>query len=306
MKAVRIDEFGGPDKVHLSDIPVPQPGPGEVLVRVYAAALNPVDWMIREQIFNPPGADRVPLTLGQDFSGVVIELGPGAERWFSVGAEVLGETWGSFAEYVTAPAKHLIPKPPTLDFVVAASIPMPSLTAWQMVVDVAQAHADQRFLIHGAAGGVGSYAAQIARMRGAYVIATASPPSFAWLRKIGVNEVIDYQREPFEARVHDVDVVIDPIGGDVQERSWETLKPGGMLINLIGEIDEAAARRAGARGVAFEMRYDPDDLREIVGLIERGILLPHVAQVLSLDEARKAMELNQQGRSHGQIVLRVA
>jgi NADPH:quinone reductase-like Zn-dependent oxidoreductase len=306
MKAVRIEEFGGPDKVVLQDVPVPSPQPGEVLVRVYAAAVNPVDWMVRERIYNPPGMDHTPLTLGQDFSGVIVELGPGAETSFRIGDEVFGETWGSFAEYVTAPAKDLVLKPRDLDFVVAAAIPMPSLTAWQMVMDVARARADLRFLIHGAAGGVGSYATQFARMKGANVIATASPPSFEWLRKIGANEIIDYQRERFEERVHDVDVVIDPIGGDVQARSWQTLKRGGLLINLIGEIDEAAAARVGARAVAFEMRYVPDELREIVGLIERGIILPHISQVLSLDEARKALDLNQQGQSHGQIVLKVA
>jgi NADPH:quinone reductase-like Zn-dependent oxidoreductase len=183
---------------------------------------------------------------------------------------------------------------------------MPSLTAWQAVVDLAQTNADMRVLVHGAAGGVGSFAVQLARLKGAYVIGTASPPSFSWLRRIGVNEVIDYQHERFEDKVRDVDVVIDPLGGDVQARSWAVLKRGGLLINLVGQVDEQAAAHAGVRAVALRMRYDADELREIVGLVERGLIQPHVAKVLSLAEARTAMELNRQGQSHGQIVLKVA
>jgi NADPH:quinone reductase-like Zn-dependent oxidoreductase len=306
MRAVRIHEFGGPERVQVEEVPVPEPRPGEALVRVHAAALNPVDWMIREHIYNPAGADRVPLTLGQDFAGVIVGMGPGTMPPFTVGTEVLGEAWGSFAEYVAVPSKDLVLKPETLDFVTAAAIPMPSLTAWQMVVDTAQATSEMRFLIHGAAGGVGSYAAQFARLKGAFVVATASAPSFEWLRRIGVNEIIDYQRQRFEDEVHDIDVVIDPIGGDVQARSWRVLKPGGLLINLIGEIDEQAAARAGVRAVAFEMHYDTEELRQIVELIEAGMIEPHVSKVLSLDEARRAMDLNQHGQSHGQIVLKVA
>ncbi len=306
MKAVRIRSFGGPDTMQLEELPTPEPRAGEALVRVYAAAVNPVDWKIREHLFNPKGTDRVPLTLGQDFAGVVTELGPGAAGPLTVGSEVLGEVFGSFAEYVVAPVKHLVLKPPVLDFVTAASIPMPSLTAWQAIVEVAHAAAGMRFLIHGAAGGVGSYAAQFALLKGADVVATASAPSFAWLRSLGLKQIVDYQRERFEELVRDVDVVLDPKGGELQARSWKVLKQGGLLINLTGEVDERAAARAGVQAVAFAMRYDTDELREIVGLIARGLVRPHVAQVLSLVEARKALELNQRGQAHGQVVLKVA
>ena len=313
MRAVRIHAFGGPDTVNIEDVPTPEPRPGEVLIRVMAAALNPVDWKIREQLFNPLGADRVPLTLGQDFSGRVVALGPGAIESatdtiapLAIGSEVLGETWGSFAEYVVAPARNVVFKPPGLAHVTAASLPMPSLTAWQAVIDSARASSELRILVHGAAGGVGSFAVQLARLHGAWVIGTASPPSFDWLRRIDISEIVDYQHERFEDRVRDVDVVIDPFGGEVQARSWKVLKPGGLLINLIGQVDEAAAARAGVGALAFGMRYDTQELREIVGLVDDGLILPHVAKVLSLTEARQAMDLNQQGRSHGQIVLKVA
>lgn len=303
MKAIRIHAFGGPDRVRLEDVPLPRLGRGKALVRVRAAAVNPVDWMIREHLYNPRGADRVPLTLGQDFAGIIEKIGSGSETSLREGDAVFGEVWGSFAEYAVAPLDDLVKKPKNLDFVTAASIPMPGLTAWQMVIDTARARRGMRFLIHGAAGGVGSFAVQLARWRGAWVAATASRPSLPGLLSLGVDEVVDYERERFEDRLHDVDVVIDPIGGETQQRSWGVLKKGGMLINLLGEINEAAAKRAGVRGIDFGMEYDTADLAKLARLVSRGILQPHVTKVLPLAQARQALDLNQQGRSHGKIVL---
>jgi NADPH:quinone reductase-like Zn-dependent oxidoreductase len=305
MRAVRIQRFGSSEQVQVEDVPTPGPGAGQALVRVVAAAVNPVDWMIRERIYNPPGADRVPLTLGQDFAGVIERLGPGSSTDLREGDEVFGETWGSFAEYALVPVEHLVRKPLAIDFPTAAAIPMPALTAWQVVNDTARAANEMRFLVHGASGGVGAFAAQFARRKGALVAATASPESFPFLAELGVDPVIDYHRERFEDRVRDLDVVIDPIGGEVQARSFAVLKRGGLLVNLIGEVDEAAARRAGVRGVAFAMRYDVDDLREIAGLVEQRKVVPHLVRVMPLERAREALDLNQQHRSHGQIVLEV-
>src|SRR5205823_7910810 len=152
---------------------------------------------------------------------------------------------------------------------------------------------------HGASGGVGSFAAQFARWRGAEVAATASEPSFGFLKSIGVDPIVDYKRERFEEKVREVDAVLDPVGGDTQARSWRVLKRGGMLINLIGEIDKKAAKAAGVRAVDFGMEYDVEDLQEIAGLVEKGVIKPHISKILPLDQARQAMDLNQQGRSHG-------
>jgi NADPH:quinone reductase-like Zn-dependent oxidoreductase len=267
--------------------------------------VNPVDWMIRERIYNPEGADRVPMTLGQDFAGVIEAIGPASKTTFQEGDDVIGEVWGSFAEYALVPLKDLVRKPTALDFAVAASIPMPGLTAWQAVIDTARARPGTTFLIHGASGGVGSFAAQFVKWKGGRVVATASRPSFSYLRSIGIDDVIDYGHERFDEKLHDVDVVLDPIGGETQARSWAVLKRGGMLINLVGELDEGAAQRAGVRGVLFGMTYDTDDLETIVGLVARGVIKPHIAQVLRLEDARKALELNQHNRSHGKIVLEV-
>lgn len=306
MKAVRIHAFGGSDQVKLDEIPLPKIKAGEALVKIEAAAVNPVDWMVREKIYNPEGMDRVPLTLGQDFSGVIEMIAPGSRTPLKEGDAVFGETWGSFAEYAVVPIKDLVPKPRGISWEDAAAIPMPALTAWQMIIDVAKASRGMKFLIHGAGGGVGSFAVQFAKWKGAEVIATASRPSFAYLKSLGVDDIIDYKSEHFERMCGDLDVVIDPIGGDTQARSWQVLRKGGLLINLLGEIDEITARKAGVRGQAFGMEYDTEDLRQIAALVEQGLIKAHVAQVLPLAEARKALDLNQKNQSHGKIVLRVA
>ena len=305
MKAVRIHEFGGPERVQLEEVAIPKVTRGKALVRIRAAAVNPVDWMVREHLYNPKGADRVPLTLGQDFAGVIEKIGAGSKTSLHEGDAVFGEVFGSFAEYALVPLKDLVKKPASLDFKIAAALPMPALTAWQAIIDTAGAKPGMRFLIHGASGGVGSFAAQFARWKGAEVAATASEPSFDYLRSIGVDPVIDYKRDRFEEKLHDVDVVLDPLGGETQARSWRVLKRAGTLITLIGEIDEDAARRAGVRAIDFGMEYDVEDLEEIAGLVEGGIIKPHISKVLPLDQARQAMDLNQQGNSHGKIVLEV-
>jgi len=306
MKAVRIHEFGGPDRVQIEEVATPKVTRGKALVRIRAAAVNPVDWMVREHLYNPKGADRVPMTLGQDFAGVIEKIGSDSQTSLREGDEVFGEVFGSFAEYALVPLKDLVKKPRSLDFKIAASLPMPALTAWQAIIDTAGAKPGMRFLIHGASGGVGSFAAQFARWKDAEVAATASEPSFDFLRSIGVDPIIDYRRERFEEKLRDIDVVLDPLGGDTQARSWSVLKRGGMLINLIGEIDEEAAKRAGVRAVDFGMEYDVQDLEQIAALVESGAIRPHISKVLPLDQAKQAMDLNQQGKSHGKIVLEIA
>ena len=306
MKAARIRSFGGSEKIHLEEVATPKAKKNEALILVHAAAVNPADWMIREKLYNPEGANHVPMTLGQDFSGVIEKIGKGSRTDFKEGDAVFGEVWGSYAQQIVCPLKDLVKKPDSIDFEVAASIPMPGLTAWQMVTEKAKAVRGMKLLIHGASGGVGSFAAQFAKWKGCTVIATASPPSFDWLRQIGVDEIIDYRKERFEEKVRDVDVVIDPLGGELQDRSWQTLKKRGLLINLVGEIDHAAAKKYQVRGLEFGMRYDTGDLEQITRLIAKGIVKPHISKVLPLDQARKAMDLNQHGESHGKIILKVA
>ncbi|MGC4122275.1 MAG: NADP-dependent oxidoreductase [Myxococcales bacterium] len=303
MKAIRINEFGSSDKVQVEDLPLPEVETGFALVRIKAAGVNPVDWMVRENIYNPEGADQVPLTLGQDFAGVIEKLGDGSKTDLKPGDEVFGEVWGSFAEFARVPISDLVRKPKGLTFEVAAALPMPALTAWQSIVDTAGAKPGMRFLIHGAGGAVGSFAAQIAKYKGCWVAATASQASFPFLESCGIDLLIDYAKEDFAQKVRDCDVVLDPIGSDVLARSYQVLKKGGMLINLLGELNDAQANAAGVQGVNFGMEYDVEDLEEFAGLVEQGAIKPHVSQVMPLDQARKALDLNQNNQSHGKIVL---
>lgn len=307
MKAARIHEFGSSKKIHIENIPIPRIKKNEALIRVRAAGVNPVDWHIREHQYNPPGTQRLPQTLGQDFSGVIEKMGSGLKSSeFKVGDEVLGEVWGSFAEYVVAPIKSLVRKPKGMDFITAASIPLAGLTAWQVVVDTAKAKPGMRFLIHGASGPVGTFAVQFAKLKGAEVAATASRSNFRFLKSIGVDQLIDYRSERFEYEVSDIDVVIEHLGGDTQLRSFGVMKKGGTLINLVGEVDKRAAKKAGVRAIDFGMGYDVEELKKIVDLVAKGKIKTHVTQILPLRQVRKALDLNQQGKSHGKIVLKVA
>src|SRR5437016_8401294 len=229
MKAVRIHEFGGPERVQLEEVAIPKVTRGKALVRIRAAAVNPVDWMVREHLYNPKGADRVPLTLGQDFAGVIEKIGAGSKTSLHEGDAVFGEVFGRFAEYALAPLKDLVKKPASLDFKIAATLPMPALTAWQAIIDTAGAKPGMRFLIHGASGGVGSFAAQFARWKGAEVAATASETSLGFLKSIGADPIIDYKRERFEEKLRDVEVVLDPLRGDTQARTWTVVKRAATL-----------------------------------------------------------------------------
>jgi NADPH:quinone reductase-like Zn-dependent oxidoreductase len=303
MLAARIHQFGGPEQIKLEDTDRPVPLKGNALIRVRAAGINPVDWMIREKQFNPPGTEKLPQTLGQDFAGEIEEVN--GESEFKKGDRVLGEAWGAFAEYAVTPVKDLVRIPKQMSFETAAGIPMPALTAWQLIYRAARLSKGQKILIHGASGAVGMFAVQFAKLRGAFVIGTASRASFDHLQKIGIDEVVDYKHEHFEKLVRDVDVVIDSQGGDVQLRSFGVMRPGGLLINLIGEANEKAAQAAGVKAIDFAMEFDVDDLKEIVKLIENGKIRAEVAQVFSFDQTREAMTLNQEGKSHGKVVLRV-
>jgi NADPH:quinone reductase-like Zn-dependent oxidoreductase len=303
MKAARFNRFGGPEQVKIEDIDRPVPKMGEALVRVCAAGVNPVDWMIREKQFNPPGTEKVPQTLGQDFSGQIESIHEQSD--LKEDDRVLGQVFGAFAEFVAVPVKDLVRIPDSMTFETAASLPMPALTAWQLINRAAQVTKGQRVLIHGASGAVGSFAVQFAKLKGAYVIGTASRPSFDHLQEIGIDEVVDYNHEQFEKLVSDIDVVIDSQGGDVQRHSCEVMRKGGLLINLQGEVNEKAANAAGVRAIDFAMEYDVKDLKEIIQLVESGKVRAEIAQVFSLDQAREALNLNQEGKSHGKVVLKV-
>ncbi|MFF0424831.1 NADP-dependent oxidoreductase [Streptomyces sp. NPDC004520] len=306
MRAVVVERWGGPEQLVEREVERPEPGLNEVLVRVHAAGVNPVDWKTRA---SGGLIEWGPLpAVGWDVSGTVEAVGPGVGH-LRPGDEVYGmplfpRQAGGYAEYVVAPARHLAPKPASLSHVEAAALPLAALTAWQALVDAADVRPGERVLVHAAAGGVGHFAVQIAKARGAYVIGTASAAKHGLLRELGADEVIDYRETPFEDLVSDVDVVLDGLGGETAERSLKVLRTGGRLITLPGP-DDVPAAPDGLHAAWVMVEPDHLGLREITALVDGGALRPVVDTVLPLAEAAKAHELGELGRTTGKIVLSV-
>ena len=307
MRVVTQQEFGGPEVLRLTEAELPVPGPTEVLVRVHAAGINPVDWKSRaHEVF----LGKPPYILGWDVAGVVEEVGFGATG-FAVGDEVLGMprfpgAANAYAEYVTAPSRQLARKPAGLSFAEAAALPLAGLTAWQALVDVAGVHSGQRVLVDAAAGGVGHLAVQIAKARGAYVLGTASAGKHDFLREIGVDEPIDY-RDP-SATASDIDVFLGLVGSESDLRWLPSVRQGGLLIGVPGGVDEKVSAAASARGVrSASILVEPDQigLNGLVALIEEGRLRVHVEQTFPLEDAGKAHEVGESGRVTGKLVLTV-
>jgi len=311
MRAVVLREFGGPEVLAVEEVPRPEPIPTEIQVRVHAAGVNPVDFKTRAGEGMSAVLGEPPLRLGWDVSGVVTALGRGVTR-FRVGDEVFGMPWfpreaGAYAEYVTAPSRQFAAKPGVLSHEEAGALPLAGLTAWQIVVDTIQLQAGDDLLIHGAAGGVGHLAVQIAKARGATVIGTAREEQAAWLAGLGADRVIDYRSERFEELVGDLDAVIDFTGGQ-GERSLPVLRPGGLLVSVpsgAGEELVAKARETNRRVTGFLVEPDPVGLAGLEALIEMGQLQICIDEVFELEEAAEAHRRAEGRHGGGKIVLRV-
>nr|WP_141587286.1 NADP-dependent oxidoreductase [Actinomadura sp. WMMA1423] len=311
MRAISQREFGGPEVLEVVEIDLPVPGPGEVLVRVQAAGVNPADWKRRSGLLRRLG--EPPFTLGLDLAGTVAAAGDGAGR-FREDDAVYGAMLpprGSYAQFVAVPEEALAPAPQGLDPVLAAALPTAGLTAWQALVRVAGVRAGHRVLVHAAAGGVGHLAVQIAKARGAHVIGTAREEKHGFLKGLGADELIDYTATDFAAVVRDVDIVLDPISGDYAPRSLETLAPDGVLLDVRGTGPDRTAvrersRERGLRYVEFGFTPSGADLGELAALVERGQVRGAVEHVLPLEEAAEAHRLSETGRVKGKIVLTAA
>lgn len=303
MKAVQFTGAGGPEVVRYGDIPEPEPGRDQILVRVHAASVNAADWKIREGLSRAVVNPSYPITPGWDLSGTVAAVGEGVTG-IDIGESVVGilPVCGSFAEYALLSSTVIAPKPARLTHVEAAALPAAGMTAWFGLFHRGGLQAGQRVLIHAAAGGVGHLAVQLARHVDAYVIATASAANLDFVRAMGAHEVIDYSREPFEKLVRDVDLVFDLVGGTVETRSWETLKPGGILVSALRPLADADIP-AGKRGTLVRVAPNSDDLRAIMSLANAGKLIPNIRKVFPLREAGDAIELSRTGRGRGRIVI---
>jgi NADPH:quinone reductase-like Zn-dependent oxidoreductase len=309
MKAVRMHGYGDIASLVIEQVEKPEPAADEILIKVLAAAVNPVDWKIAEGFGEGWLGHAIPHTLGCDVAGVVEAVGSDAKK-FQIGEAVFGYTSlareGTYAEYVIAKESEVIAKPAALDFINAAALPVGTLTSWQAIFDGAGLVAGQKILIHAASGGVGSMAVQLAKAKGAYVIGTASARNADFVKSLGADEVIDYTSVNFEDAVKDVDVVFDLIGGETQARSLAVLKKGGVMISAVQPPDQEALKAHEVRGAMVGVQPNASQLAEITALVEAGKVKTFVEKVLPLDDAKEALNLSKQGRTRGKIVLTVA
>lgn len=309
MRVITQQKLGGPEVLTLVDAPDPQPLPTEVLVRVKAIGLNPLEARLRAGEF--PLLGRPPFVLGWDISGVVEQspqtwrLRPGDEVF---GMPLFPRAANAYAELVSAPALHLARKPASLSHIEAAALPIVGLTAWQGLVDLGGVTEGDRVLIHGGGGGVGHVAIQIAKALGAYVIATAGAAKREFVEGFGADEVIDYTAVDFTEAVRDIDLVLDTIGGDTVGRSLEVLRPGGHLVTAVAEEDAklaAAFEAAGRRFSGIAVDPDPVGLRALVDLVDQAKLRVHVHEVFPFERVADAHRLLDAGHLRGKLVLTV-
>ncbi|SEJ41770.1 NADP-dependent oxidoreductase [Paraburkholderia diazotrophica] len=305
MRAYRIHRFGGPEVLEREPVSVPQPGRDEVLVKVLAASVNPVDIKTREGRYPPIREEALPFTPGRDFAGVVARVGEGVSGW-KPGQEVyafVGQGPGAFADYVLVNQHALARKPNTLDFPLASAVPLAALTAWQGLYEHGMLEAEERVLIHAGSGGVGHFAVQFARLTSAKVFATASGDGVEFVRSLGVDHVIDYKTQKFEDAVCDVDLVYDLVGGQTQERSWNVIRKGGRIVSTLNEPSQVKAGERGAEALRYTAHPDGKTLARIGELIDDGAVRVVVSAKYPFDELSAALAHLQRGHVHGKIVI---
>ena len=333
MRAVYVDNYGGNAAIRLGELPEPKVGDHDVLVEVHASSVNPIDFHTRSGTFKPIKKYKFPLILGSDLSGLVCEVGAAVTR-FQVGDAVFGRVSrhriGTWAERIAVDAQDLAPKPPRLTHLEAATIPLVGLTTWQAIVERAQLREGQSILIHAGAGGVGTFAIQLAHHLGARVYTTASAGDHALLRSLGADVPIDYRTERFEDVAEELHVVYDTLGGETRRRSYQVLRPGGLLVTIYGMPDGASmaawgappplrwlataihhrerlnAWRHGVRYLHLGMRSDGAQLAQIGELLESGSLTARVGSTFDLGQIREALSLSESGRAKGKIAIQVA
>jgi NADPH:quinone reductase-like Zn-dependent oxidoreductase len=308
MKAIQIHEFGGPEVLKYEDAPKPKPAADEVLIKVFASGVNPVDWKIRAGLAKGKFPVPFPLIPGWDVSGEIEEVGRDIKN-FRKGDEVYSRPDptknGTYAEYVVGKANLVNRKPKCISHERAAGVPLAGLTAWQALFDHGKLQQDQKVLIHAASGGVGTFAVQFAKWKGAYVIGTTSKENINFVKQLGADEVIDYKKEKFEDKLKEIDLVIDLIGGDTQKRSLKVIKKGGRMITTLQPENQEAAKAKNIHIEGFLTQSIPEELEQIKQLIDSGKVKPVITEIIPLKNAAKAHELIEKGHTRGKIVLQV-
>ena len=309
MQAVVIRAYGGTEVLKLEAVPRPEPKEGEILIRVVAASVNPVDVAIRQGYLKELIGNKSPLILGMDAAGVVETTGIKITKFKAsdpVYAFFTLAEQGGYAQYLIAKENEVALKAKTVSYAQAAAVPAAGSTGWQVLVDEAKLSAGQTVLIHGGSGGVGPFAIQIAKARGAKVIATASTANQDFLKKMGADQVIDYTRTKFENVAKDVDVVLDMVGGETLKRSYNVVKKGGILVTIADDVDQKELDAHGIRGVAFRSAPKASSLEELGRLIDAKKVTPVVSQTFQLSDVAKAQDQIATGHTRGKIVFQVA
>ncbi len=308
MKAIRLNEYVAVNELKIEEVPTPEPNDNEVLIKVYAAGINPVDWKIIEGHARERIPVKFPLIPGWDLAGVVEKVGKSVKN-FNEGDEVFCKPelnmQGAYAEFIVVPESIVSIKPTNISFTDAASIPLAGLTAWQALFQYGHLKEGEKILIHAASGGVGSLAVQFAKTKGAYVIGTCSTDNVSFVKRLGADEVIDYTKENFEDELEDLDMVFDTLGGEDQQKSISVLKSGGRIISIVSDEFEAEAKEKNIRLERFMASSNSEQLDEIAELIQQNSVVPVVSAVYSLEEASQALRLSKDGHVQGKLVLRV-
>ncbi|OGT98720.1 MAG: NADPH:quinone reductase [Geobacteraceae bacterium GWC2_48_7] len=309
MRAVVIDQYGGPDVLELRDMPLPEIRNNDLLVEVHSASVNPVDWKIRSGYLEERLKYKFPLILGWDVAGVVVDTGAGVKN-YKKGDMVFSRTDisrnGTYAEYVAVDETYVAGLPQNLSFQEAASIPLVGLTAWQALVDYAEIKKGDKVLIHAGAGGVGAFAIQLAKSKGCYVATTCSSNHVDLVNKLGADHIVDYTKSDFTLELHDFDVVFDTIGGDTYRKSFKVLRQQqGVMISILEQPDHEMAHQTGARVGYLFMQPDGKELAQIGQMLENGEIKPVVGKIFPLEDIKKAHELSESHHATGKIVLHI-
>jgi NADPH:quinone reductase-like Zn-dependent oxidoreductase len=307
VRKMRIHRFGDKDVLQADEVEESQPDAGQILVSVRAASVNPVDYKIRSGKYPAVQDDRLPYTLGRDVSGVIEKCGAQAAR-FKAGDEVFGMVavyGGGYAEQVVLDERAVAAKPAALDHVRATAIPLAGQTAWQGLFRHGRLKSGQSVLIHGGSGGVGHFAVQFAKARGARVVTTVSTENVEFAYALGADVVIDYKKQRFEDELADLDMVFDLIDGETRERSWKLLKKGGVLVSTLTDPSREKARQLGVRAMRYTVEADGDELADVAKLVEAGKVRPFIQRTFPLNAASDALAAVEQGHSVGKVVLTV-
>ena len=309
MKAAQIKKYGGPEVIEINSIDDPVIKEGQVLVEIHAAGVNPVDWKIREGYMDKMAPLNFPATLGGDFAGVITNAGVVSE--FKVGDAVygsvliLGAGSGAFAEFAAAKKETIAIKPKNTDYIEAAALPLVGVSAYQALVEHMHLAKGQKILVHGGAGGIGSVAIQLAKHLGAYVAATAGSSDIEFVKNLGADEVIDYQKQKFENIVHDFDAVFDPVGGETYTKSFEVLKKAGIIVSMVEQPNENLMQQFEVTAISQFTKINTERLNQLTELVEKGMIKIHVDKVFPLNEAGEALSYLQTGHPKGKVAIKV-